>query len=186
MDMGIVNAGQLAVYEEIPKDLLELVEDVLLNRRPDATERLVAFAESVKQKGKSKAEEDAWRSGTVEERLSHALVKGIADYVEADTEEARQKYDRPLSVIEGPLMDGMNVVGDLFGSGRMFLPAGGQERARHEEGRRLPHAVHGGGEGEDRAARRRRPRSSSPPSRATSTTSARTSSAWSWPATTTR
>ena len=122
MDMGIVNAGQLAVYEEIPKDLLELVEDVLLNRRSDATERLVAFAESVKQKGKSKAEEDAWRSGTVEERLSHALVKGIADYVEADTEEARQKYDRPLSVIEGPLMDGMTVVGDLFGSGRMFLP----------------------------------------------------------------
>jgi 5-methyltetrahydrofolate--homocysteine methyltransferase len=122
MDMGIVNAGQLAVYEEIPKDLLELVEDVLLNRRPDATERLVAFADSVKQKGKSAVEEDAWRSGTVEERLSHALVKGIADYVEADTEEARQKYERPLSVIEGPLMDGMNVVGDLFGSGRMFLP----------------------------------------------------------------
>ncbi len=122
MDMGIVNAGQLAVYEEIPKDLLGLVEDVLLNRRPDATERLVAFAESVKQKDKGKAEEDAWRAGTVEERLSHALVKGIADYVEADTEEARLKYARPLSVIEGPLMDGMNVVGDLFGSGRMFLP----------------------------------------------------------------
>jgi len=122
MDMGIVNAGQLAVYEDIPKDLLELVEDVLLNRRPDATERLVTFAESVKQKDKTKVEEDAWRSGTVEERLSHALVKGIADYVEADTEEARQKYERPLSVIEGPLMDGMNVVGDLFGSGRMFLP----------------------------------------------------------------
>src|SRR6185503_12806275 len=100
----------------------ELVEDVLLNRRPDATERLVTFAESVKQKEKGKAEEDAWRSGTVEERLSHALVKGIADHVEADTEEARQKYGRPLSVIEGPLMDGMNVVGDLFGSGRMFLP----------------------------------------------------------------
>jgi 5-methyltetrahydrofolate--homocysteine methyltransferase len=122
MDMGIVNAGQLAVYEEIPKDLLELVEDVLLNRRPDATERLVAFAESVRQKAKGPAEEDAWRSGTVEERLSHALVKGIADHVEADTEEARRKYGRPLSVIEGPLMDGMNVVGDLFGSGRMFLP----------------------------------------------------------------
>ena len=122
MDMGIVNAGQLAVYEEIPKDLLELVEDVLLNRRPDATERLIAFAESVKQKEKGKAEEHAWRQGTVEERLSHALVKGIADYVEADTEEARKKYGRPLSVIEGPLMDGMNVVGDLFGSGRMFLP----------------------------------------------------------------
>ena len=122
MDMGIVNAGQLAVYEEIPKDLLELVEDVLLNRRADATERLIAFAESVKQKEKGPAEEHEWRSRPVEERLSHALVKGIADHVEADTEEARQKYGRPLSVIEGPLMDGMNVVGDLFGSGRMFLP----------------------------------------------------------------
>jgi 5-methyltetrahydrofolate--homocysteine methyltransferase len=122
LDMGIVNAGQLAVYEEIPKDLLALVEDVLLNRRPDATERLIAYADSVKQQDKAVAQEDAWRSGTVEERLSHALVKGIADYIDADVEEARQKYDRPLHVIEGPLMDGMNVVGDLFGSGRMFLP----------------------------------------------------------------
>jgi len=122
MDMGIVNAGQLEVYEEIPKDLLELVEDVLLNRRPDATERLLAFADSVKQKGKAAVEEDAWRRGTVEERLSHALVKGIVDHIEADTEEARAKYRRPLAVIEGPLMDGMNVVGELFGSGRMFLP----------------------------------------------------------------
>jgi 5-methyltetrahydrofolate--homocysteine methyltransferase len=122
MDMGIVNAGQLAVYEEIPKDLLELVEDVLLNRRPDATERLLAFAERVKQKGKVEAEEEEWRQGTVEERLSHALVKGIVDYIEADTEEARQKFPRPLQVIEGPLMDGMSVVGDLFGSGKMFLP----------------------------------------------------------------
>ena len=122
LDMGIVNAGQLAVYEEIPKDLLELVEDVLLNRRPDATERLVAFAETVKDKGKAAVEQDAWRHGTVEERLSHALVKGIVEHIEADTEEARQKYDRPLSVIEGPLMDGMNIVGDLFGSGKMFLP----------------------------------------------------------------
>jgi 5-methyltetrahydrofolate--homocysteine methyltransferase len=122
MDMGIVNAGQLAVYEEIPKNLLELVEDVLLNRRPDATERLLAFAEQVKQKGKAEAEEEEWRQGTVEERLSHALVKGIVDHIEADTEEARQKYARPLQVIEGPLMDGMSVVGDLFGSGKMFLP----------------------------------------------------------------
>ena len=122
MDMGIVNAGQLAVYEEIPKDLLELVEDVLLNRRPDSTERLLAFADSVKRKGKVEAAEEEWRKGTAEERLSHALVKGIADYVEADTEEARLKYDRPLQVIEGPLMDGMSVVGDLFGSGKMFLP----------------------------------------------------------------
>src|SRR5436189_1306697 len=122
LDMGIVNAGQLAVYEEIPKDLLELVEDVLLNRRPDATERLVTFAETVKQQGKAAVKDDEWRGGTVEERLSHALVKGIVDYIEPDTEEARQMFDKPLSVIEGPLMAGMNVVGDLFGSGKMFLP----------------------------------------------------------------
>jgi 5-methyltetrahydrofolate--homocysteine methyltransferase len=122
MDMGIVNAGQLAVYDEIPKDLLELVEDVLFNRRADATERLVGFAESVKQRDKAEVVADEWRSGSVEERLQHALVKGIVDYIEADTEEARQKYGRPLRVIEGPLMDGMNVVGDLFGSGKMFLP----------------------------------------------------------------
>lgn len=122
LDMGIVNAGQLAVYEEIPKDLLELVEDVLLNRRPDATERLVTFAETVRQKGKVAVKDDEWRKGTVEERLSHALVKGITDYIDQDTEEARQKYPKPLSVIEGPLMSGMNVVGDLFGSGKMFLP----------------------------------------------------------------
>lgn len=122
LDMGIVNAGQLAVYEEIPKDLLELVEDVLLNRRPDATERLVRFAESVKAKGKVAAKDDEWRKGTVEERLAHALVKGITDYIDKDTEEARLKYPKPLAVIEGPLMAGMNVVGDLFGSGKMFLP----------------------------------------------------------------
>jgi 5-methyltetrahydrofolate--homocysteine methyltransferase len=122
LDMGIVNAGQLAVYEEIPKDLLALVEDVLLNRRPDATERLVNFAETVKQKGKVVAKDDEWRKGTVEERLSHALVKGVTDFIDQDTEEARQKYPKPLSVIEGPLMAGMNVVGDLFGSGKMFLP----------------------------------------------------------------
>jgi 5-methyltetrahydrofolate--homocysteine methyltransferase len=122
LDMGIVNAGQLAVYEEIPKELLELVEDVLLNRRPDATERLVTFAETVKQRGRAAAKDDEWRKGTVEERLTHALVKGITDYIEQDTEEARQKYPTPLAVIEGPLMAGMNVVGDLFGSGKMFLP----------------------------------------------------------------
>ncbi len=122
LDMGIVNAGQLAVYEEIPKDLLELVEDVLLNRRPDATERLVTFAETVKAKGKAAVKDDEWRKGTVEERLSHALVKGITDYIAQDTEEARQKYAQPLEVIEGPLMAGMNIVGDLFGSGKMFLP----------------------------------------------------------------
>jgi 5-methyltetrahydrofolate--homocysteine methyltransferase len=122
MDMGIVNAGQLTIYEEIPKDLLELVEDVLLNRRPDATERLLAFADSVKQKGKVQVAEDAWRKTSVEERLKHALLQGIVEFIDQDTEEARQKYGRPIAVIEGPLMDAMNVVGDLFGSGKMFLP----------------------------------------------------------------
>ena len=122
MDMGIVNPGMLAVYEEIPKDLLELVEDVLLNRRPDATERLVTFAETVKKTDKTVTKDDSWRDGTVEERLSHALVRGLTDFIDQDVEEARVKYGKPLSVIEGPLMDGMNVVGDLFGSGKMFLP----------------------------------------------------------------
>lgn len=122
MDMGIVNAGMLAVYEEIPKDLLELVEDALFNRRPDATDRLLAYADTVKGEVKTEKTEEAWRQGPVEERLSHALIKGITDYIEADTEEARQKYPKPLEVIEGPLMAGMNIVGDLFGSGKMFLP----------------------------------------------------------------
>ena len=122
MDMGIVNAGQITVYEEIPKDLLERVEDVLLNRRDDATERLLEFAESVKETDKTKVEEAAWRKQSVEERLKHALVKGIVEFIEQDTEEARQKIGSPLQVIEGPLMDGMNIVGDLFGSGKMFLP----------------------------------------------------------------
>jgi 5-methyltetrahydrofolate--homocysteine methyltransferase len=122
MDMGIVNPGMLEVYEEIPKELLERVEDVLLNRRPDATERLVKLAETIKQKDEVEVAEDEWRKGSVEERLSHALIKGIVEYIDQDTEEARQKYGRPLLVIEGPLMQGMNVVGDLFGSGRMFLP----------------------------------------------------------------
>jgi len=122
LDMGIVNAGMLGIYGEIPKDLLELVEDVLLNRRADATERLVKFAETVKQKDKAGIVEDEWRKGTVEQRLEHALVKGIVDFIDADTEEALKKIGRPLSVIEGPLMSGMSVVGDLFGSGKMFLP----------------------------------------------------------------
>ncbi|MGE5679465.1 MAG: methionine synthase [Bacillota bacterium] len=122
LDMGIVNAGQLEIYEEVPKDLMELVEDVIFNRRADATERLVDFAEKVKQKDKAVVKEDAWRSQPVEERLKHALIKGITDYVEEDTEEARRKYSAPIEVIEGPLMAGMNVVGDLFGSGKMFLP----------------------------------------------------------------
>jgi 5-methyltetrahydrofolate--homocysteine methyltransferase len=122
LDMGIVNAGQLTVYEEIPKDLLELVEDVLLNRRSDATDRLVRFAETVTQRGQVVGKDEAWRRGTVEERLTHALVKGIVEYIESDVEEARQQYDRPLQVIEGPLMAGMNLVGQLFSSGQMFLP----------------------------------------------------------------
>ena len=122
MDMGIVNPGMLQVYDEIPKDLLELVEDVLLNRREDATERLVNFAESVKSGGKKIVKDEDWRKGTVEERLSHALVKGIVDHIDTDVEEARIKYSRSLEIIEGPLMAGMNVVGDLFGSGKMFLP----------------------------------------------------------------
>jgi 5-methyltetrahydrofolate--homocysteine methyltransferase len=122
LDMGIVNAGQLAVYEEIEPELRERVEDVLLNRREDATERLIEFAENVKVKGKTPITNEAWRTWPVEERLKHALVKGIIDYVDIDTEEARQKCTRPLDVIEGPLMAGMTVVGDLFGSGRMFLP----------------------------------------------------------------
>ncbi|MGH7978031.1 MAG: methionine synthase [Limisphaerales bacterium] len=122
LDMGIVNAGQLAVYDDVPKELLELVEDVLLNRRSDATERLIRFADSVKRKDRTVAREDEWRKGPVEKRLEHALVQGIVDFIEADAEEARQKLGKPLSVIEGPLMAGMNVVGDLFGSGKMFLP----------------------------------------------------------------
>jgi 5-methyltetrahydrofolate--homocysteine methyltransferase len=122
LDMGIVNAGLLAVYEEIPRDLLERVEDVLLNRRSDATERLVQFAETLRQQDKVPALEAAWRQGTVEQRMEHALIKGIVDFIEADAEEARCKLGHPLAVIEGPLMSGMNTVGDLFGSGRMFLP----------------------------------------------------------------
>ena len=122
MDMGIVNAGQLAVYADIPSELRECVEDVVLNRRPDATDRLLAIADSAEGQARAKAVDTAWRAGTVAERLAHALVKGIADYVVEDAEEARRQAGHPIEVIEGPLMDGMNVVGDLFGSGQMFLP----------------------------------------------------------------
>lgn len=122
MDMGIVNAGMLMVYDEIPKELLEMVEDVLLNRRADSTERLVAYADTIKSKGKVNIVDDTWRKTSVEERLKHALIHGITEYIETDTEEARQLLQIPLQVIEGPLMAGMNVVGDLFGSGKMFLP----------------------------------------------------------------
>ncbi|MGZ5124859.1 MAG: methionine synthase [Burkholderiales bacterium] len=122
LTMAIVNAGQIGVYDEIPKDLLQHVEDIIFNRRPDAAERMVSFAETVKGQAKTGTQDLAWRQGTLEDRLSHALVKGIADYIVEDTEEARVKYGRPIHVIEGPLMDGMNVVGDLFGAGKMFLP----------------------------------------------------------------
>ncbi len=156
MDMGIVNAGQLDVYDAIDPELREAVEDVILDRRPkdggDATERLVALAEKFRgtdvEAEKAAAE---WRSLPVGERLSYALVKGIDAHIVDDTEEARQLFARPIEVIEGPLMDGMNVVGDLFGSGKMFLPAGGQVRARDEEGRRPPDPLHRGGEGSDRS-----------------------------------
>ena len=124
MDMGIVNAGQLAIYEDIPAELKEAVEDIVLNRRADATERMLELAEKYRGTGgeKTRQEDIAWREWPVEKRLAHSLVKGIADYIDEDTEEARQKAERPLHVIEGPLMDGMNVVGDLFGAGKMFLP----------------------------------------------------------------
>ena len=125
MDMGIVNAGQLVVYDEIEPNLRALCEDVVLNRNNDnneTTEKMIAFAETVKAKGKEIIKDESWRKEAVEKRLSHALVNGITDYIDADTEEARQKYPKPLDVIEGPLMDGMNIVGDLFGSGKMFLP----------------------------------------------------------------
>jgi 5-methyltetrahydrofolate--homocysteine methyltransferase len=122
MDMGIVNPGMLEVYADIPKDLLEHVEDVLLNRRDDATERLVDFAETVGAKKEVEKEIQKWRNESVEKRLSHALVRGIVEFIDEDVEECRQKFDRPIEVIEGPLMDGMNVVGDLFGEGKMFLP----------------------------------------------------------------
>ncbi len=122
LDMGIVNAGQIGVYADIPPDLLERVEDILFARRPDATERMVEFAETFKGSGRKKEFDLSWREKSVQERLSHALVHGIVDWIEADTEEARQQYARPLEVIEGPLMDGMKIVGDLFGAGKMFLP----------------------------------------------------------------
>ena len=122
MDMGIVNAGQLGVYDDLPKDMLEHCEDLILNRRPDATERMLAFAETVKSKGKEVVVDNAWRDQPVSKRLEHALIKGLTEYIDEDVEEARQQSSRPLDVIEGPLMDGMNVVGDLFGEGKMFLP----------------------------------------------------------------
>ncbi len=122
LDMAIVNAGQLPVYDDIPKDLLEHVEDLLFNRRPDATERMLTFAQTVTGEAMRTEHDLTWREGSVEERLSHALVHGIDAFIEEDAEEARQGFERPLEVIEGPLMDGMQIVGDLFGAGKMFLP----------------------------------------------------------------
>ena len=148
LDMGIVNAGQLAVYEDVEPELLERVEDVIFNRRPDATERLVETRRAVSRGEATRRELDlSWREAPVEKRLEHALVHGIVDFIEEDTEEARLRRARPLDVIEGPLMDGMRIVGDLFGSGRMFLPQVVKSRARDEARGRLPRAVHGGREG---------------------------------------
>lgn len=159
MDMGIVNAGMIEIYEEIPKELLTKVEDVLFNKHPEATEELVNYAETVKGKGKQLVKDDAWRKQPVQERLKHALIKGIVDHIEEDTEEARHLYARPLQVIEGPLMAGMNVVGDLFGEGKMFLPqvvksARVMKRAVaylipfiEEEKAKNPNAVQGGSAG---------------------------------------
>ncbi len=157
MDMGIVNAGQLAIYDEIPPGLRERVEDVVQNRRPDATERLLEIAEQYRGDGKGvqQAETQEWREWEVNKRLAHALVKGITDFIEQDTEEARLLAGRPLDVIEGPLMDGMNVVGDLFGAGKMFLPQVVKVRARDEKGGRLADALHGCREG--RRDRQQRP-----------------------------
>src|SRR5690606_29281288 len=122
MDMGIVNPEMLEVYDNIPSDLLELVEDVVLNRRDDATERLLEYAENVKGETKVKKKDNEWRSWPLEKRLEHSLVNGITEFIDEDTEQALAEIKSPLKVIEGPLMDGMNVVGDLFGSGKMFLP----------------------------------------------------------------
>jgi Methionine synthase I, cobalamin-binding domain len=187
MDMGIVNAGALPVYDELDPELRERVEDVVLNRRRDATERLLVIAERYKgKKGEKKVEDLAWRQKPVRERLAHALVHGIDAFVDEDTEEARQQAARPLDVIEGPLMDGMNVVGDLFGAGKMFLPqvVKSARVMKKAVAYLLPYIeaekLRTGDAARTTAA------SSWPRSRATCTTSARTSSAWSWPATTSR
>ena len=158
LDMAIVNAGQLPVYDDIPKDLLEHVEDLIFNRRPDATERMLTFAQTVKGEGMRTEQDLTWREGSVQERLSHALVHGIDAFIEEDAEEARQAYDRPLEVIEGPLMDGMQVVGDLFGAGKMFLPQV-VKSARAMKSGRLPRALHAGGRNASAWSARRRGRS---------------------------
>ena len=154
MDMGIVNAGQLAVYDSIEPELREACEDVVLNRRPDATERLLDLAERFKGAGGREARERdlAWRDWPVEKRLEHALVNGITEFIDGDTEEARLAAERPLHVIEGPLMAGMNVVGDLFGSGKMFLPQVVKSARVMKQAVAVPPALHGGREGARTAA----------------------------------
>ena len=185
LDMGIVNAGQLAVYEDIPRDLLERVEDLLFDRRPDATERLVPFAETVKGEVRKKEADLAWRAQTRRSRLSHALVHGVVDFIEADLEEARRTLPAPLDVIEGPLMDGMKVVGDLFGAGQMFLPQVVKSARAMKKAVACLLPFMEAEQGRRRSAPQARG-SCSRRSRATCTTSARTSSASCSAATTTR
>ena len=188
LDMGIVNAGMLEVYDEIEPKLLEAVEDVLLNRRADATERLVTLADEIKAQDsgeKAEVKTEEWRLGSVESRLSHALLKGIDAYVEADVEEARQQYDRPLHIIEGPLMDGMNVVGDLFGQGKMFLPqvVKSARVMKKAVAVLLPYMEL---EKEQSGASQGQGKILMATVKATFTTSAKTSSAWFWRATITK
>ena len=185
LDMGIVNAGRLPLYDDIPAELLETVEDVVLARRPDATERLLSLASTVQGTAMQREDDLGWRDAPVEKRLEHALVHGIADFVEEDVEEARQSATRPLDVIEGPLMDGMKVVGDLFGDGKLFLPQVVKSaRAMKRAVAYLEPFMEA--DRQDGRALDERDASSSPRSRATCTTSARTSSASSSRATATR
>ena len=187
MTMGIVNAGQLAIYEDIEPELRERVEDVILNRRADSTERLLEIAGRYKGEAAGRKVEDlAWRSWPVVKRLEHALVKGIDEFVVQDTEEARQQFERPLQVIEGPLMDGMNVVGDLFGAGKMFLPQVVKSARVMKKAVAHLDPVHRAAESCRRRQAHPTARSSWRPSRATCTTSARTSSASCSSATTSR
>src|SRR5699024_3027747 len=173
LDMAIVNAGQLEIYEEIPDEFRTMVEDVLLNRRDDATERLVDYAEQVKSDGSEDEEEaEAWRDESVEERIKHAMVKGIVDHIVDDVEEARQQYDQPIQVIEGPMMNGMDVVGDLFGSGKMFLPQ--VVKSARVMKKSVAHLVPFIEEEKEKIkAAKRKQRYCWPPSKATYTTSAR-------------
>jgi 5-methyltetrahydrofolate--homocysteine methyltransferase len=187
MDMGIVNAGALPLYDDLDPELRERVEDVVLNRRSDATERLLEIADRFKgRKGEKKVEDLRWRDRPVRERLSHSLVHGIDAWIETDTEEARLQATRPLDVIEGPLMDGMNVVGDLFGAGKMFLPQVVKSARVMKKAVATCCPSSRPRSCAPATSARTTARSSWPRSRATCTTSARTSSAWCWPATTSK